>query len=444
MMFLVLVAMSSTITQAITQDGVSDDNACMVNTLIASGVDREKATQYARRMASFDFAYNDLNAANDLSLRLLGIAENHRAKILACTGNSRSCAQPVLNVCTGHGDCTLNGDGGTASYVCNCEIGYSGNLCHVDVCAVYTGSGARLAARPRCQNGASCIRSTGTCNCLSGFTGEECETPIDNCASKPCYHGGRCENSVNNFSCHCQVGYAGHVCKVKWLTRDNVKQKLGQLGDDVTGVVIDKHRTLASHVRALMRESDSMRSIASRISGTASSSNTLLRRSYNQHKNMETAITRLSEIVDSVNRRLTQSLGMQNNIASIVQRMSIAPRLPKYRVYTAQVAQPEASRRCHSFGGELATVKNRQQQEEIYKLAARFELHSVWLGASDRISEGKWMWWDGSNLDFTNWQGRNPDNYEGNENCLHIQVHSGGGWNDISCEYSFSFVCQFY
>ena len=229
-----------------------------------------------------------------------------------------------------------------------------------------------------------------------------------------------------------------------------MKQKLGQLGDDLTGLVTYKHRALASHVRALMRESDSMRSIASRISRTASSSNTLLRRSYNQQKNMETAITRLSEMVDIVNRRLNQSLGMQNNIASKVQRMSISrstpPKVQGIRGTSdaEQVTQLEASRRCHSFGGELATVKNRQQQEEVYKLAARFELYTVWLGASDRISEGKWMWWDGSNLDFTKWQGRNPDNTEGNENCLHMHVHSGGGWNDIPCEHSNSFVCQFY
>ena len=389
-MFLVLVAMSSTITQAITRDGVPDDNACMVNTLIASGVDLEKATQYARRMASFDFAYNDLNAANDLSLRLLGIAENHRAKILACTGNSRSCAQPVLNVCTGHGDCTLNGDGGTASYVCNCEIGYSGNLCHVDVCAVYTGSGARLAARPRCQNGASCIRSTGTCNCLSGFTGEECETPIDNCASKPCYHGGRCENSVNNFSCHCQVGYAGHVCKVQWLTRDIMKQKMEKMAGRLASTIEDNSGTLAS------------------------------------------AISSLSTLVERVMSSVTD---VSQDVATLLEWSA-----GKYKFFPEAMTWHGASQHCQLLGGSLAIVRHERDWQKITVLMER-KSGFPWLGATDISQDGIWRWTDDSVLTYQKWNTDEPNGGR-SENCLQLYP-SYTKWNDKDCSTELPFICQF-
>ena len=387
-MFLVLVAMSSTITQAITQDGMPDDNACMVNTLIASGVDREKATQYARRMASFDFAYNDLNAANDLSLRLLGIAENHRAKILACTGNSRSCAQPVLNVCTGHGDCTLNGDGGTASYICSCEIGYSGNLCHVDVCVVYTGSGARLASRPRCQNGASCIRSTGTCNCLSGFTGEECETLIDNCASKPCYHGGRCENSVNNFSCHCQVGYAGYVCKVQWLTRDSMKQKMGKMAGRLASTIEDNSGTLASAISSL-----------------------------------STLVERVMSSVTDVATLLKWSVG-------------------KYKYFHEAMTWHGALKHCQLVGGSLAIIRHEGHWQAISDLMEG-KSGFPWLGATDFTREGIWRWTDDSVLIYQKWYTYTHEPNGGrSENCLQL-APSHTTWNDNDCSTKLPFICQF-
>lgn len=40
---------------------------------------------------------------------------------------------------------------------------------------------------------------------LAGYTGRNCETDIDECATtvEPCLNGGRCQDAVNNYTCDC-------------------------------------------------------------------------------------------------------------------------------------------------------------------------------------------------------------------------------------------------
>ena len=47
-----------------------------------------------------------------------------------------------------------------------------------------------------------------------GFTGMNCEQDVDDCASSPCLNGARCEDQLNNYTCHCLPGYTGLLCEV--------------------------------------------------------------------------------------------------------------------------------------------------------------------------------------------------------------------------------------
>ncbi|XP_072816205.1 protein crumbs homolog 2 isoform X2 [Vicugna pacos] len=137
------------------------------------------------------------------------------------------CEQDVLECASApcaHNASCLEGLG---SFRCLCWPGYSGERCEVDE--------DECAAGP-CQHGAQCLqRSDPTlyggiqaafpgafsfrhaagflCRCPPGFEGNDCGVDVDECASRPCFSGGLCQDLPNGFQCHCPEGYAGLTCQ---------------------------------------------------------------------------------------------------------------------------------------------------------------------------------------------------------------------------------------
>ncbi|KAJ4436335.1 hypothetical protein ANN_18966 [Periplaneta americana] len=68
------------------------------------------------------------------------------------------------------------------------------------------------------MNGGLCIEGPGdtfTCSCLAGWTGELCNTSIDECASSPCLNGGVCVDRHADYACACPFGFTGKNCEVQ-------------------------------------------------------------------------------------------------------------------------------------------------------------------------------------------------------------------------------------
>lgn len=67
-----------------------------------------------------------------------------------------------------------------------------------------------------------------------------------------------------------------------------------------------------------------------------------------------------------------------------------------------------------------------------------------WIGLSDEIKEGTFVWGDGSKLDYTNWLDGEPNDFhfiEQGEDC--VLIRKGEGWNDMRCSFTAPFVCQY-
>ena len=59
------------------------------------------------------------------------------------------------------------------------------------------------------------------------------------------------------------------------------------------------------------------------------------------------------------------------------------------------------------------------------------ESAGAWIGATDAVSEGTWMWSDGTPWDYQTWAGGQPDDWDGNEDCA--LMWASGAWNDGQC-----------
>ena len=67
----------------------------------------------------------------------------------------------------------------------------------------------------------------------------------------------------------------------------------------------------------------------------------------------------------------------------------------------------------------------------------------VWIGYDDLDVEGTFVWQDGGQSTWVNWNGY-PDNSGGIEHCVHMYVDTipEGKWNDLGCSNTMAFICK--
>lgn len=71
---------------------------------------------------------------------------------------------------------------------------------------------------PLCKNNAKCIEGVGAsfvCECLSGFTGVNCQIDINECEVNPCLNNGVCEQTLPGlYKCQCTPKFSGRNCEI--------------------------------------------------------------------------------------------------------------------------------------------------------------------------------------------------------------------------------------
>lgn len=110
--------------------------------------------------------------------------------------------------------------------------------------------------------------------------------------------------------------------------------------------------------------------------------------------------------------------------------------------YNSWKTWPGARDLAASYGGYLITINNAEENEFVRQYLLANLNNNIWIGASDIASEGNWVWTDGSQLTYTNWNSGEPNNSNYAEHCAEY-YYGNGLWNDMPEFYQYPFIIEF-
>eukprot|EP00978_Attheya_sp_CCMP212_P045016 scaffold331115_cov56-Attheya_sp.AAC.1 len=79
--------------------------------------------------------------------------------------------------------------------------------------------------------------------------------------------------------------------------------------------------------------------------------------------------------------------------------------------------------------GHVGSIQSAEENWLVADIAGA----RAWIGFVDYVSEGSFVWTDGSDVTFTSWDAGEPNNYNGNEDCTTIYWNAPNEWNDFAC-----------
>ncbi|VDH90109.1 Hypothetical predicted protein [Mytilus galloprovincialis] len=110
-----------------------------------------------------------------------------------------------------------------------------------------------------------------------------------------------------------------------------------------------------------------------------------------------------------------------------------------FKEFSKQRTWFQARDYCRSIGTDLVSVHN---ERETNFLITNFTQTFQWIGLSNYQNNGKFVWSDGSIVNYTDWRKNEPNNFNNNENCTNLYNLNPKKWNDNNCFMSLRFICK--
>ncbi|KAJ8032408.1 Alpha-N-acetylgalactosamine-specific lectin [Holothuria leucospilota] len=126
-----------------------------------------------------------------------------------------------------------------------------------------------------------------------------------------------------------------------------------------------------------------------------------------------------------------------------------------FQIFNRPSTWEEAEQYCMGFStcegnqvGHLASIGDVGTNGFITKYKRLIEAQGpvrVWIGLNDQTFEGNFEWSNGANVTFTHWERGQPNNAQGQENCVTLTGVSSSDpsrWDDANCLQQMAFVCE--
>lgn len=123
------------------------------------------------------------------------------------------------------------------------------------------------------------------------------------------------------------------------------------------------------------------------------------------------------------------------NNAGCIEMVSCVSECSIYFLNPQQMTGSQAQAFAQTLGSNLVSVQSAAENACILSsLNALGQTGVIWIGFSDEVQEGNFVWYDQAPITYTNWAPGEP-NQNGDEDCT--QIYPGGAnpgtWNDLSC-----------
>ncbi|XP_037115757.1 perlucin-like protein [Syngnathus acus] len=98
----------------------------------------------------------------------------------------------------------------------------------------------------------------------------------------------------------------------------------------------------------------------------------------------------------------------------------------------------DARLECASKGAHLASILDQREQDWLQSLKKGAR---AWIGLRRETTGRPWQWADATPFYYSAWNGGEPNNLGGKENC--VEMWPLGHWNDFPCALNLkSYICK--
>ncbi|XP_065070368.1 sperm receptor for egg jelly-like [Rhopilema esculentum] len=306
---------------------------------------------------------------------------------------------------------------GINKFTCICLPGYTGNLCQSDL--------NECVSQP-CQHGGTCVDAINqfSCNCVPGYVGSLCQTDYNECSSNPCQNGATCHDKKASYSCTCREGYSGTYCSERLASRYTIdltsvdwykaRENCQRIGRDL---VIINSASEYEFIKSLT-SSHSTRSFWIGFSDMTA------RGGFGWIDDSSPSFLQWATGEPQGDNERCVEMRIERDWNNIVCSYSMAficevVDIP-YGLVTEKKTWLDAKNTCSQWGKELAVIQTETEQNIIHGIVSPYASDMIWIGLHDIGHEGTFVWVDGSSPGYTKWIIDNPDNYNGNENCVEL------------------------
>lgn len=112
----------------------------------------------------------------------------------------------------------------------------------------------------------------------------------------------------------------------------------------------------------------------------------------------------------------------------------------RYRAVLQAAPWPAAQEDCadDGVGTHLVVIGSAIERSGVGALIG----DDLWIGLSDRVTEGTFRWVTGVASPFTAWAAGQPDGGAGGDDCAEQKHMMMAGWHDQPCEEPLPYVCE--